>query len=274
MRVQYKLVGRVHTFTWPTKPVDHKLANRAREMFAGTRTFNLDSPRANEAVIAAGFETGLSRGLLESIYLLTLRQKALTNNSRIRAKIARIEKQYSAGVDILELSNIYDYPPILLMRRILEYQGMAQSAIKQLLANPAANEQLARAIANDSESTATNNLCASIALELELKFVSYFRDLGIALETENDIRAKGSPGSTPDIHFLEPVMINGTRISWIDFKNYYGAEWSFLTHHNKLQVSKTTAKYGKGAICYNPAFSDTLTLDALILDTLALDIYD
>lgn len=72
---------------------------------------------------------------------------------------------------------------------------------------------------------------------------------------------------SPDILLLDPVIVNGTPIRWIDAKNYYGAHIV-----SKRLISKQLASYvkewGPGAIVFGMGYSDMFSVPGVIcLDT-------
>jgi hypothetical protein len=72
---------------------------------------------------------------------------------------------------------------------------------------------------------------------------------------------------SPDILLLDPVIINGTPIRWIDAKNYYGAHIV-----SKRLIAKQLASYvnewGPGAIVFGMGYSDMFSVPGVLcLDT-------
>jgi hypothetical protein len=94
------------------------------------------------------------------------------------------------------------------------------------------------------------------------------------------------PTCTPDILFLDPIMINNVVVHWIDFKAYYA---SFLISSDKRhktaplnrlpnQISRYTQAYGPGAIFFLRGFHKNLAKcweskhNCLLLDATDMDI--
>lgn len=80
-------------------------------------------------------------------------------------------------------------------------------------------------------------------------------------------RVYGRRVISPDILLLDPVIINGTPIRWIDAKNYYGAHIV-----SKRLIAKQLASYvkewGPGAIVFGMGYSDMFSVPGVLcLDT-------
>lgn len=72
---------------------------------------------------------------------------------------------------------------------------------------------------------------------------------------------------SPDLLLLDPVIVNGTPVRWIDAKNYYGAHIV-----SKRLISKQLASYvkewGPGAIVFGMGYSDMFSVPGVMcLDT-------
>lgn len=84
---------------------------------------------------------------------------------------------------------------------------------------------------------------------------------------EEQVEMYGRRVISPDILLLDPVIVNGTPIRWIDAKNYYGAHIV-----SKRLISKQLASYvkewGPGAIVFGMGYSDMFSVPGVIcLDT-------
>ena len=72
---------------------------------------------------------------------------------------------------------------------------------------------------------------------------------------------------SPDILLVDPVVINGVPIRWVDAKNYYGAHIV-----SKRLIAKQLAAYvdewGPGAVVFGMGYSDMFTVPGVLcLDT-------
>lgn len=72
---------------------------------------------------------------------------------------------------------------------------------------------------------------------------------------------------SPDILLLDPVIINGTPIRWIDAKNYYGAHIVSKRLIAK-QLESYVKEWGPGAIVFGMGYSDMFSVPGVLcLDT-------
>lgn len=197
--------------------------------------------------------------------------KSIRAANRIRSGINAIARMYENGRDILTLSNIYKCPPVMLLREILAVKGVRYLNSDQL--NERDREELRLASLNDEESKLNQQKRAEIANENETKFVNWCLQLGIKLKTQEEladeqIKEFGEARLTPDVLFIEPVIINGSKCAWIDYKDYTGVPDGVLYKSNVKQVKKYSDKWGPGAMIYRLSFvDDTLFPNAITLST-------
>lgn len=213
---------------------------------------------------------------------IAVKEKIIKNYSRMNTMIAKIALEYAAGADILDISDKYDFPPLNLLRGILIHRGFVTSEVYRVFANKDKPEtllsgrdleQYIRAEANDAESTFNQQATAKIAADNEFAVVDFFQSLGIRLATQDQLVKEqtekyGHAILTPDILFLDTVFINGSRVNWIDYKDYIGTKVRFLFTSNRDQAAKYVNQWGSGAMCYhrsfvaNVRFPKTILLDA------------
>ncbi|KAJ5559501.1 hypothetical protein N7513_001900 [Penicillium frequentans] len=88
----------------------------------------------------------------------------------------------------------------------------------------------------------------------EVAFVNQVRDFGYQILTEKEQR-ESQLRSTPDIRFLEPILIDGHLCHWIEFKNYFGFKSNpFIASKNKKQLNRYASEIGPGAVVYKLGF--------------------
>ena len=101
-------------------------------------------------------------------------------------------------------------------------------------------------------------------------------------ELIDEARAGRRPhGPTPDILFLEPVIINGRSVKWIDAKLYYAsAKFASNTRVPNGKLQSQAQRYnhhfgGNGAFVFGQGFCSDLQRmvpGALLLDATPLDV--
>jgi hypothetical protein len=88
----------------------------------------------------------------------------------------------------------------------------------------------------------------------EVAFVNQVRDLGYEIPTKKEQR-KGQLRSTPDIRFLEPILIDEHLCHWIECKTYFGFKSNpFIASKNKKQLKRYASEIGSGAVVYKLGF--------------------
>lgn len=89
----------------------------------------------------------------------------------------------------------------------------------------------------------------------------------VPFKNEQQLRAEGS-NLTPDFLFSKdaPFVYNGTKVYWIDAKNYPCYD-SKMTHFKLIaQNNKYTEKFGQGMFVFNGIFKDIKIGNTLICD--------
>jgi hypothetical protein len=283
--MNYKKIGEVHHITTAGAPIPRVVYNRVVAMVEGSTDYTYllqEGPEYEQFVKSA-------RAIIAGAGV-TVEQVAVLRSSATKGKIIRrfyavgklthrAAADYAAGASILTLSQTYDYPPMLLLRAILMFRGVG-GVIGVFKGDvPAANvlsgrdlDQYELARARDIMSSLNEGETARLAQEAEDKFVAVVRALGIPLRDQAELVAEqtakyGRAVVTPDILFTAPVMINGVRVHWIDFKNYVGSDIAFLRRSNLRQAERYTREYGTGAIAYGCGVVEGFTLPpAIVLD--------
>lgn len=110
---------------------------------------------------------------------------------------------------------------------------------------------------------------AARAREAETAFVGNVRAYHSRLMDEDEqkqaIRAAINAGkcdfvkATPDILFEEPITINGTKCSWIEYKNTFGFKDNPFVHgKHKQQLRRYINTFGDGMVVYKLGFECNL----------------
>ncbi|RLN78391.1 hypothetical protein BBJ28_00011556 [Nothophytophthora sp. Chile5] len=265
---------------WPVKPIPQLLETQAAGLILQQETFRrLKRKQVNHIddllqllPITANMTLNLRKQLL--------RMSLLVNTHRVRRDTKKICEEYDSGRSLIELSSAHNYPPVSLMRIILRARGMSQLSIKNALKYPADNlskrdqHELRKSIEYDSihKSDPFIGSPKYNANSLERAIEHFIKAKGIRLKTQEELCTEqletyGRRVISPDILLLDPVIINGTPIRWIDAKNYYGAHIV-----SKRLISNQLANYvkewGPGAIVFGMGYSDMFTVPGVMcLDT-------
>lgn len=88
----------------------------------------------------------------------------------------------------------------------------------------------------------------------EMSFVDQTRNFGHQILAEDE-QKKLQLRPTPDIRFLDPVLIHGHLCHWIEYKSYFGFKANpFIASKNKKQFEKYASELGSGAVVYKLGF--------------------
>lgn len=268
--------------TWNSSPVPEAFACEIRRIVNKNTTYGNELHPYISQLVKSNSGDGVSLDVARNIQHIYARAKLIRNYHRITARGPQMAKLYSSGVDILEIAQKFDSPPLLAMKLILEERGVRSldevMRGRAALPDPRDALQLKLAADNDFESFSNVQKAAEVAKRAELAFVGWLRDSGIKLRTEAELIAEqvaqgGRASLTPDALFDEEVRINGIVVRWVDFKNYCGVEVPYLLRSNSAQAKKYFTEWGLGAICYKNSFVENMTLEgAMLLDGRALPV--
>ena len=63
-----------------------------------------------------------------------------------------------------------------------------------------------------------------VGLEYEFVLTEHLRALGVPFWTEVGLRSQNEQ-KTPDVRLLEPLLVNGAAVNWIESKALFGDEY-------------------------------------------------
>ncbi|KAF0694935.1 Aste57867_14214 [Aphanomyces stellatus] len=266
---------RVHKMDWDVQPIPQLLETQAAGLLLKKETFRRlkyqQVTRVESYLEMLPITTNVTLNLRKQL----LRMSLLVNTHRVKRNKYLILGEYERGKSLIDLSNIHNYPPVSLMRIILEARGLSPRAIKNALAapgdlTPRDNNELNRAKQNDSihRNDPLLDLPDYTSVSLETTLMHYFISKGIRVKTQAELgleqeKVYGRAVISPDLLLLDPVLINGVPVRWIDAKNYYGAHIV-----NKRLIAKQLASYvkewGPGAVVYGMGYSDMMSIPGVV----------
>lgn len=271
--------------TWKSNPIKSSAFIDIAQWVRNSRDYSPISPKTIKLVsnythnINKKYDISMTTDQSLAIRNIVIKDKIIRGYQRMNANIEKMAMGYNSGTDIIELSMKYDFPPLNLLRGVFIYNRLPVKQIYNIFANKENPAQLLSerdlqqyqtADKNDAESTINQRTIAKLANENELAVTEFFRSLGINLLDQDQLTKEqkdlhGRAVITPDILFVDRVMINGVHIKWIDYKDYVGTPIKFLRDSNAAQAAKYKAKWGLGALCFHRSFVDELTLPGSIL---------
>ena len=211
-----------------------------------------------------------------------LQQKTVYGHGRLKSRAKALNRLYSEGVSVVDLSKRFDFPPMNIFRIILTEMRWSKSKIKESLRQPSKLSKRERtefeaAEAADRVSNVDQGESQERADLFEDILADWFEDQGVRLRRQPEMVKEqkqdlGRPVRTPDILFLDHVEINGKPVAWIDAKHFYGADVDFQRKKMAKQMTRYIEEWGSGAVVYRHGFSANLfmpgctLLDANVLD--------
>lgn len=211
---------------------------------------------------------------LLSIYSQESQARVMKSNPIHKARIQDYCSRYLAGEDLISLCASVDFPPCMMMRRMLEAMDIvSKQSIGDVLKSPHSltqslstraeqpealvsrlQQDIARCVLLDPCYSPLSDLAKQAAgREYEMRLNRHLEDLGVAFWDEEDLRSKGF-FKTPDVLLQVPIAVRDSRqqwrcVSWIDSKATFGDS---RTHSRQREEQYNTYinHYGPGLVIY------------------------
>tara|TARA_X000001036_G_scaffold298595_1_gene277667 strand:- start:2958 stop:4040 length:1083 start_codon:yes stop_codon:yes gene_type:complete len=278
-----EIIPREFSFSWPTSPVPLKEeADMAKVVIRKGEFGWLDDARVDEiAEIVRQRKMTLDQVL--SLRSALLQQKTVYGHGRLKSRSKVLLRLYNEGVNVVDLSKRFDFPPMNIFRVILAEKKWSKSRIKESLRTPSKlskreREEFEMAEAADRVSNVDQTETHIRADLFEDILSDWFESKGVRIRRQPEMvteqkKELGRPVKTPDILFLDLVEINGKPIAWIDAKHFYGADVDFQRKKMVKQMNRYIEEWGSGAIVYRHGFSENLFIPGCtLLDADTLDL--
>jgi len=161
---------------------------------------------------------------------------------RTPQNMARYYEQYCKGCSILALADRNRIAPCLLARIVLQchlgfqmqHQKRAPSKAEisrclrdtSLIQDERLRKEVAECVLKDTNySPLVEKIRRSIGLEYEYVLQEKLHNLSISFLSEEEMRKVGFP-RTPDVKLLEPCVVEGHIVHWIESKASFGDDYS------------------------------------------------
>ena len=123
---------------------------------------------------------------------------------------------------------------------------------------------------NDIYAPIDNGKQLEQSLSFEHDIEKVLVDNNVKFQTQEELvkiqmKEYGKPISTPDFLITNELFINGNKINWIDAKNFYGANVSFIKHSIEKQIQKYIKNYGDGLIVFSLNYNENLKFNNVML---------
>ncbi|MEK9731456.1 MAG: TPD domain-containing protein [Candidatus Poseidoniales archaeon] len=212
-----------------------------------------------------------------------LQEKSVFSHRIMQSMGGKMYAEYKKGVSVVELSKKFDFPPMNIFRTILEKKGWSKSRIRDTLREPSKFKERERkefeeAERADNVANVDQTERHQEADKFEDKIADWFESKGVRLRRQPElvreqVQEHGRSINTPDLLFLDHVIINGVPVAWIDAKHFYGADVKFQMRKTEKQMKRYCDEWGSGAIMFSHGFSANIYLPGvLMLDSTELGI--
>jgi hypothetical protein len=115
---------------------------------------------------------------------------------------------------------------------------------------------------NDDFALINQDEIQECAEQFERDIEQVLKKMGIKYKTQNElckeqIKTHGRAFSTPDFLIESELFINEQLVKWIDAKNFFGSNISFVKKKITDQTEKYIKNYGKGSIIFSLGFNES-----------------
>ena len=219
------------------------------------------------------FNKKVNLQIINSIKSTFMKESIIKHHHRLEKYSKYILDNYHNN-QLLELSTKFNLSPMTLIRYIFEHNY--KQKLKYLIANNILSvydkEQLAIADTNDIYANIDQIDQSIESIKFEKSIEEYLIKNNVKYYTQEELASEQSKKHgysicTPDFEIKSDLIINNKKINWIDAKNFYGANSSFMIKKINKQIQKYIINYGQGCIIFNHGFNSKLTFkNVLILD--------
>jgi len=205
----------------------------------------------------------ISIAMIENIKKAYIREHVIKYHHKIINKLDKIRKLYKED-NIIELSNKYQYPPLTLLRLILDKDNKTFTKYinkeydDKIKERDIKNIELGLKYDNFSVVDEKKQLEDATNFEKDIEKILIKNNIKYITQEElvqEQIKKYGKAINTPD--FLLKTEID--NINWIDAKNFYGANTKFNKNKIQKQTEKYIKEYGNGLIIFNLGYSKELS---------------
>ena len=215
-----------------------------------------ESLNSHDDVLRLSREHDICCGTLSSILNQKVVKDVKNSHHRFKRKEDEIIDEWHSGHSLLTLSKKYNYPAALVSALVLERHGNSKKRVRALCKEPKSveDERIQKELI---ESLNADYFFSPRAHQLQEErgrigenIVSFWLKMkSCDFICEEEIRASGSTGKTPDFLLRKPVKISEREVYWIESKALFG---DLKEHRNyeKRQYKEYTDYFGEGLVVY------------------------
>jgi len=218
----------------------------------------------------------ISKNVIQSIRANWIKNHMITHHKNLLINSKQILKSYKNNSNVLELSERYDVSPLNIIRFV--FNKLYHKKLTKLINNPNNlnnldeydRQQLNIAIENDAYAIIDNSKIKDESIEFEKLVQKVLDTYSVKYKTQDElteeqIKEYGKPINTPDFLIISDLYINDMKINWIDAKNFYGSNISFVKEKIEVQTKKYLDKWGSGCVVFNLGFNEEIKYPNILL---------
>ncbi|WP_406660434.1 C15orf41 family protein [Methanolobus sp. ZRKC3] len=206
-------------------------------------------------------------GVIDSI----LNQKVVENVKRSFPRVKNMGrsllKMWKKGMTISDIARKNNIPATLMVTILLkEMEIPKKSFLKNIDEYPDRRLRTEVNAAMDSDyffSPRAHDLHFTKGKMGEKILETWLLDKDVSFMTEDDLRGAGET-KTPDFLLVEPLDIDGTKVSWIESKALFG-DTKEHQYYVKKQFNDYEENYGTGMVVYWYGFIDSISLNGHLI---------
>lgn len=213
-----------------------------------------DKLNTHKDVKALSKQTGLDEELLNVIYTQKTVREATKHYHVVKRNATRLLRDWRSGVSLLEISEKWNFPPILTGLLLFQEDGYSKKEFWKYVREPEciANPRTKREIIEITEADTIyspwgNDIQYKRGTWGETKLQDWLNAHNITYRTEKDLRGKFT--KTPDCLLDEPLKVNGWTIHWIESKASFGDRIEF-NKNIRGQLGQYVEMFGHGLVVY------------------------
>jgi len=218
--------------------------------------FFYESLHSHEDVEELSQKYGVCRGILSSILDQKVVEDVKKSHYRLKSKEDKLVLEWNEGSSFLELAKKYNYPPTLISSLILLNIGYRKGEIRNYYKNPnlipdkRIRQELNESLNADYYFSPRAHRLQEEKGKTGEKLISFWlQQKKCEFKCEDDMRAGGLAGKTPDFLLKNSIKIRNCDVCWIESKALFG---DLKEHRNyeKKQFLEYAKCYGDGLVIY------------------------
>ncbi len=201
-------------------------------------------------------EEGYDARFLETLYTQKVNRTVKKKFHTVRKKSKEILRDWTGGESICSIADRLGYPPMLTAMTIFLEDGCSKKVFWEYVRDPSLLDSPETA-AELREATEKDIVYSPQADQRQKERGKWGEGLlwewldgqGVSYKTEEEERAAGAAGKTPDCLLDSPMEFEGREIRWIESKASFGDAVEFR-YNCKNQLIPYTELFGPGVVVY------------------------